>query len=195
MTQAPERPLSDLIDRISERAAAGESVSVETIQDIAGARIAGPLLFFPAMIVVSPLSLIPTLPTIVATTVILIALQLIAGKSSIWLPERLRRASLSAERTQKALEFLRPAVGWIEKLSKARLTFLTNGLGIRISAFICILVAMTMPPLELLPGASTSAGTIIATFGLALTTRDGLLLLIALSLVLGGLWLLLSWIF
>ncbi|MBI4047456.1 MAG: exopolysaccharide biosynthesis protein, partial [Devosia nanyangense] len=53
----------------------------------------------------------------------------------------------------------------------------------------------TMPPLELVPGASTSAGTIIATFGLALTTRDGLLLLAALALVLGGAFLLFRWLF
>ena len=195
MTDTTDRPLAGLLEAIAERAAKGESISVATIQDIAGERIAGPLLFFPAMIVVSPLSLIPTLPTIVGTTVVLIASQLIAGRKTIWLPERLRRAALSPERTQKALEFLRPAVAWIEKLSKARLTFLTDGLGMRLAAFVCILVALTMPPLELVPGASTSAGSIIATFGLALTTRDGLLLLFALTLVLGGAFLLIRWLF
>lgn len=147
------------------------------------------------MIVVSPLSLIPTLPTIVGTTVVLIAGQLIAGRKSIWLPNKLRAASLSPERAQKALEFLKPAVRWIEKFSRARLSFLTEGLGMRLAALICILVAMTMPPLELVPGASTSAGTIIATFGLALTTRDGLLLLAALALVIGGAFLLIFWLF
>lgn len=195
MSDAPERPLSGLIDAIAERTAAGESISVQTIQEIAGERIAGPLLFFPAMIVVSPLSLIPTLPTIVGTTVILIAGQLIAGRKSVWLPQKLSGASLSPERTGKALDFIRPAVGWIERLCKPRLTFLTDGIGMRVAAAICILVALTMPPLELVPGASTSAGTIIATFGLALTTRDGLLLLVALALVFGALWLLVFWLF
>ena len=195
MTATPERPLEGLLDAIANRAADGEGISVATIQEIAGERIAGPLLFFPAMIVVSPLSLIPTLPTIVATTVILIAAQLIAGRRQIWLPEKLRGVSLSPERTQKALEFIRPAVAWIERFSKARLTFLTDGLGMRIAALICILTALTMPPLELVPGASTSAGAIIATFGLALTTRDGLLLLVAFGLVLGALLLLVHWLF
>ncbi|MFD1944151.1 exopolysaccharide biosynthesis protein [Paradevosia shaoguanensis] len=195
MTEAPARPLEGLIDAIAARAAQGESISVATIQEIAGDRIAGPLLFFPAMIVVSPLSLIPTLPTIVGTTVVLIAGQLIAGRKSIWLPSRLSKAALSPERTRKALEFIRPVVKWIEKLSWARLTFLTDGLGMRLAAMVCILVALTMPPLELVPGASTSAGTIIATFGLALTTRDGLLLLAALALVLGSAFLLFRWLF
>lgn len=195
MTATPERPLEGLLDAIANRAADGEGISVATIQEIAGERIAGPLLFFPAMIVVSPLSLIPTLPTIVATTVILIAAQLIVGRRQIWLPGKLRGVSLSPERTKKALEFIRPAVAWIERFSKARLTFLTDGLGMRIAALICILTALTMPPLELVPGASTSAGAIIATFGLALTTRDGLLLLVALGLVLGALLLLVHWLF
>lgn len=195
MTDTDDRPLEGLIDAIARRAQEGESISVATIQEIAGDRLAGPLLFFPAMIVVSPLSLIPTLPTIVGTTVVLIAGQLIAGRKSIWLPNKLRAASLSPERAQKALEFLKPAVRWIEKFSRARLSFLTEGLGMRLAALICILVAMTMPPLELVPGASTSAGTIIATFGLALTTRDGLLLLASLALVIGGAFLLIFWLF
>lgn len=185
MTEETDHTLSSLVEKIAERAAAGEGIKVATIQDIAGRRFAGPLLFFPAMVVVSPLSLIPTLPTMIAVTVILIAAQIILGRKTIWLPQKLANASMSPERTLKVVEFMRPAAGWIGKVSKPRLRFLVNALGIRLAAAVCVLVALTMPPLEFFPGASTGAGVIIATFGLSITMQDGLLLLLALALVYG----------
>lgn len=186
--------LAALVEKIAERASAGEKISIRTIQDIAGQRIAGPLLFFPAMVVVSPLSLIPTLPSITAVTVIVVAAQLVIGRDVIWLPKRIENAGLSPERAEKALKFMRPAATWLDRFSRPRLTFLTTGLGMRLAALICILVALTMPPLELVPGASTSAGTVIATFGLSLTTEDGALLIAALSAVIGLAALLIWWL-
>lgn len=183
MQQDDHLTLTQFIDRIAERADAGDGVSVNTIQQIAGERFAGPLLFFPAMVVVSPLSLIPTLPTMVAATVVLIAGQVVLGRREVWLPRRIREAQLSAERTRKVLGLLRPASLWIGKLFRPRLMYLVDGLGGRLAALVCILVALTMPPLELLPGASTTAGSVIASFGLAITTRDGLLLALGLVVV------------
>ncbi len=185
MTEDRDLSLAELVDRIAERVEAGEGVSVGTIQQIAGKRFAGPLLFFPAMIVVSPLSLIPTLPTLTAITVILIASQLLAGRRTIWLPRKFREASLSPERSRKVIDFMRPWLLRIGKLTKPRLSWLCDGLGTRLAALCCIFVAVTMPPLEFFPGASTTAGVIIATLGLAITTRDGVLLSLAVSLLVG----------
>lgn len=178
--------LGALIEKIAARAEAGEHISIATIQEIAGRRIAGPLLLFPALVLVSPLSLVPTLPTIVALIIILVAGQLILGARKVWLPRRLAQAALSPERALKVVEFIRPAVDMLGKVSKPRLKFLVDGIGLRIACGICVLVALFIPPMEFVPGASTTAGVIIATFGLALTMRDGVLLLIALTLVLGA---------
>ena len=183
MQQDRHHNLTELIDKLAERADGGEGVSVNTLQEVAGARFAGPLLFFPAMVVVSPLSVIPTLPTMVCITVVLIAGQIVLGRRQLWLPRRIREAQLSAEQASKVLGFMRPISVWIGKLFKPRLVFLVEGMGSRIAALVCILVALTMPPLELLPGASTVAGSVIASFGLAITLRDGVLLTLGLGLV------------
>lgn len=177
--------LSALIERIAEKGRAQGSISIADIRRLTGRRMAGALLFFPAMIVVSPLSLIPTLPTMVAVIVMIVAGQLLVGIQKIWLPKRLLALSLSGDRLEKAMTFLRPAARWIDKVSRPRLGLLVHGLPGRIAAAICIFVALTMPPLELLPGASTAAGVMIAVFGLALTTMDGLLMIGALALVAG----------
>lgn len=178
--------LGFLIDKIVEKARAADGISIADIRRIAGRRMAGPLLFFPAIVVVSPLSLVPTLPTAVALIVILVAGQLLWGAQVIWLPRRIRAMSLSLERLEKVVDFIRPGVTRIDKVLKPRLTFLTEGIAMRMAAGVCILVALTMPPLEFFPGASTAAGLIISIFGLSLTTRDGVLMLVALACVCGA---------
>lgn len=183
----PDTPhtLSGLVEKINRKGMAAGGISIADIRRLTGRRMAGPLLFFPAMVVVSPLSLIPTLPTMVAVIVLLVAGQLPFGVKMIWLPKRILSMSLSRERLEKVVDLLRPAAAWIDKVSRPRLILLTEGIGMRLAAVVCVLVALTMPPLEFFPGASTTAGVVIATFGLALTTRDGLLMLLALLLVFG----------
>jgi len=50
---------------------------------------------------------------------------------------------------------------------------------IRLSAVACILLALTVPPLELLPFASSAPMAAIAMFGLALLVHDGALMIAA----------------
>ena len=61
---------------------------------------------------------------------------------------------------------------------RPRLRFLSGGIGIYVIGLVSAAVAITMPPLESLPFAATTAGVAIALFGLALVTRDGLLALL-----------------
>lgn len=183
MSQPTAPTLSDLVAKLDQHVASGDGISLRAVQEIAGRRILGPLLFFPALLVVSPLSLIPTLPTTIAIIVILVAAQSIFTTDAIWLPKKLRDATLSKPRAEKALTFIRPVAKWLDNVSHPRLQWLATGLGAKVAALVCVLVALTMPPLEFLPGASTAAGAIIATFGLSLTTEDGLLLLLALLVV------------
>lgn len=195
MTNPPKAPLIVIIEKVVALAEAGEALSLRKIRNIAGRRMAGALLFFIAMVVVSPLSLVPTLPTTVAVIVIMIAGQLVFGRTKIWLPKPILNASMPPERALKVVEVLRPAAGWIGRFSKPRLTFLVSGPGVRVGAAACVLVALTMPPLEFFPGASTSAGVFIAAFGLSLTMQDGALLLLSTVLVVGIWALVLGWIF
>lgn len=48
-------PLGRLVRKVQERTAHGEAVSIGLLQEVAGARAAGPMLLLPALIVVSPL--------------------------------------------------------------------------------------------------------------------------------------------
>ena len=62
---------------------------------------------------------------------------------------------------------------------RPRLTFLTSAAATRVVAAFCVLIALGMPPMEMIPFSANLAGAALAAFGLALIARDGLLALIA----------------
>jgi hypothetical protein len=55
---------------------------------------------------------------------ILLALQLIAGREHIWLPERWRRLELAGPRQRRFVAGLMKMIRWLERFSRPRLTFL-----------------------------------------------------------------------
>jgi hypothetical protein len=55
---------------------------------------------------------------------VLLAVQLIAGRAEIWLPQRWRNLQLAGPRQQKFLRGLMKLIRWLERFSRPRLTFL-----------------------------------------------------------------------
>ena len=55
---------------------------------------------------------------------VLLALQLIAGREHIWLPERWCRLELAGPRQRRFLSGLMKMIRWLERFSRPRLTFL-----------------------------------------------------------------------
>jgi hypothetical protein len=54
----------------------------------------------------------------------LLALELIAGREKIWLPERWRKLELAGEKQQRFLTALLKMIRWLERFSRPRLRFL-----------------------------------------------------------------------
>lgn len=67
-----------------------------------------------------------------------------------------------------------------------RLTPLLAEPFVRGCGFACLVMTLTMPPLEIVPFATTLATAPIALFGLALLFRDGLIMILAFGISLGG---------
>ncbi len=57
---------------------------------------------------------------------VLLALQLIAGRDQIWLPERWRKRELAGDKQERFLTALMKMIRRLEKISKPRLRFLFN---------------------------------------------------------------------
>ncbi|SMQ75775.1 Uncharacterized conserved protein [Devosia lucknowensis] len=185
MTDTQEGTLGKLVRKVEERADAGEKVSIGLIREIAGQRAAGPMLLLPALIVVSPLSIIPGLPTMVGLNTVLVAAQVALGREQVWLPKWLTERCISAKHAKKLLKFLGPVSRVADGVVKPRASFLTGALMRRTGAVVCILVGCIMPLLEFIPFTSTWAATVIAIYALSITARDGLLAVAWAGLVAG----------
>lgn len=173
--------LEQLLEKLGE-AGNGDSkrVTIGSMIQVVGERSFAPLLVFAGLLALSPLSGIPGMPTLVATIVLLTSGQLLFGREHFWLPDRVLRQGIPRERFDKALKMARPASRFVDRILRPRLTALTRGIGTYLIAVACLLIAVTMPPLEILPFAASIAGAAIATFGLSLMARDGLMALVAL---------------
>lgn len=191
-TNADRDRLANLETLLAETRRAAESsdgkVTVGELLDRIGRRSFGPLLLLPALIAFTPLGGIPVLPTVMATMVIIIAAQLVVGLEHFWLPEAFLRRSFEAKKLCTSADYLQRPARWVDRMIRPRLTRLTKEPFVHLAAVICILVALTVPPLEVVPFAGTVAWIAIGLFGLALIAHDGLLALIAFAFSLGAGW-------
>jgi hypothetical protein len=186
--------LEGLLDRIEAMAAGGAQVSVAQFRDCLGVNIFGAALLVLGVLALSPIGDIPGMPTVMSIFILLIATQLLAGRRDIWLPDWLERRQIRASLLERAIALARPPFRLVGRLFRARLTWLTEGAFARLVGGACALLALTLPPLEVVPFGATVPSAAIMVFGLALATRDGLLTLLALAicgagsyLVVGGL--------
>lgn len=176
--------LQSLLDQIEKSTEGDDSISVDAVLKATGKRSFGPMLLIPGLIALSPLSGIPGMPTIVGIMVLLIAGQLLVGRSEFWFPKFILRRSISRPRFEKAAGAMRSVARYVDKLLKQRLSVLTKGPATYTIAALCLLLSLIAPVLELLPFAITGLGAALTALGLALIADDGLLALIALGFLL-----------
>ena len=170
---------SDILDRLRDVANDEEQVPIGDVVQAMGARSFGPFIMLPALIEISPLGAVPAIPTFLALVIAITAAQLLFGRDHLWLPGFVRNRSAKGEKVLKAVDRLRPIAEWMDRWFHGRMKRFASGPFPRIAAACVIALAMTVPPLEFIPFASTAPMAAIAAFGLALIVRDGLLMLIA----------------
>jgi hypothetical protein len=183
MENTKQGALGSLVGKVEQRVDTGESASVGMIREVAGQRAAGPMLLFPALVLVSPLSIIPGVPTLVGISTVLIAGQIALGRRHLWLPKWLSDRRLPSKHAERLVKFLKPVSEKADALAKPRWQGLVDGPLRRLGAGICLVVGLLMPFMEVIPFTSTWAGVTVATYGLAITARDGLLAVVWIALV------------
>lgn len=179
---APAMGLTDILVMLANEPQE-EQLSLPTLVNTMQGRGFGPLLLVPAILVLLPTGAIPGVPTLYATLIVLVAGQLVAGKRSPWIPKRLRRVHFEREQFRDMVDKVRPWTRRIDKLLKPRLQWLTLAPFNRVGALLCLLVAATMVPLELVPFAAAVPALIILLYALALSAHDGVLALTGLAVM------------
>lgn len=178
--------LEQLLDRLDEAGEGQEDVSMGRLMDTIGKRSFGPLLLLIGVVLVTPLSGIPGLPSTMGVAVFLLSLQMLLRRKHIWLPEWILRRSISRQKLDKSAEWMRKPARFIDRFLRHRLGFLVDGPGSWPLAVVCLMLAVSLPVLELVPFAASSAGAALTCIGLAMIAHDGVLALIAYTVVLGS---------
>lgn len=173
--------VGDILDCLEELADDCDEVSVESVMHAFGTRTFGPAIMVPALLEITPVGAIPGVPTFLAAIVMLVAVQKMLGRRTLWLPGIIARRHVSGGKLAKAVEKLRPVGRFMDRHFHRRLKFMTRAPFAQISAGIVILLCMTVPFLEVLPFASSVPMLAIAGFGLAVLVRDGALMMVALA--------------
>jgi hypothetical protein len=178
--------LAELLDRMASAGDDAPSITLEQIVEAVGRRSFGPLLLLAGLVIFSPLSGIPGLPTVMAVFVLLIAGQLLCRRRYFWLPRWLLDRRVPRKRFNQAVRFLRRPAAAVDRLLRPRLAFAVSHLGLGVILVLSVAMSLAMPVLEFLPFSSSVAGAAMACFGLALIAHDGLLALLAIGGVASG---------
>lgn len=187
---------SEILDALEEEADGHEAVRVGNINDDIGHRGSGALLALPAALELTPVGAVPGVPTIIALIVALFAVQILFGQEDMWLPGWIERRTISAKRVNGAVKMLRPAAGWSDRHLGRHLHLLVDPPAPRVVAVAILALCCTVPPLELVPFASSLPMGTIVLFGVALLTRDGRVMALAWVAFAGavaGMWWLWPW--
>lgn len=176
----PATNLEGLLDQIESAAGENDEMTLERIMEAVGQRSFGPILVVAGLIILAPLvGDIPGVPTLMAVFILLIAVQVLMGRRHLWLPRWLLDRSVSSDKLEKALGWLRKPAGFVDRLLRPRLEWLTRRTGVYAMALLCILIAAALPPMELIPFSANAAGIALTALGLALIANDGLLAVVA----------------
>src|SRR5690554_8144272 len=107
--------LEQLLDRMDEAREGQNTVSLERLMDTIGRRSFGPLLLLIGVILVSPLSGIPGLPSTMGVAVFLLAVQMLFRRKHIWLPKWILRRSINEQKLGKSAEWMRKPARFIDR--------------------------------------------------------------------------------
>ncbi|WP_112500346.1 exopolysaccharide biosynthesis protein [Agrobacterium sp. lyk4-40-TYG-31] len=180
-----QQDLGGLLRDIEAHAWDSEQLSIHNIRETVGERSFGPFLTIPAIIEMSPIGGIPGLPTVIALVISFFAIQILFGRKHLWLPDCLEKRKISGPKLERGVAKIQPASQWIDKLVRPRMAWATKPPFLQGLAALSIALCATVPPLELIPFASTLPMAAVALIGLSLTARDGLLACLALLLSAG----------
>lgn len=168
-----------------ENGSKGSRISVGDLIKSIESRGFSALILLPALLTMLPTGAIPGVPAICAILIITFAGQRLFGLKQVYLPAKLMKLSFSKSKLDSILKRSKPTLKFADRFIESRLGFMCNLITERIVAGLCILLAITFFPLAIIPFAVLPSCIAIILMALGLLARDGLLVIIGIT-VIGG---------
>lgn len=175
-----EGPIEAAVDDAIDAAHDGR-VSLQSLLDQWGDRSYGPLFIMLGLFTATPLSMIPPTAAVMGVVVAALALQMLFGKRHPWLPRSIRNRSISERKLKAARKKLAPTLAFFDKFIRERLSFATGAVMRKVAAAIVLVLALAFVPFEFVPLAGVAPASAVVLFGVAITARDGLVMLLGVA--------------
>lgn len=179
--------IGDVVSGVEEIADKQDKVAIDDLLDEFGDRSFAPLMLILALIGITPVGAIPSVPTILGLCIAIIAAQMAWGQEHVWLPKFVTRRGIRSKRITKDEDKLDKIAEAMDSITEQRLTSLASGPARRLVAGLIVVLCLALPVLELVPFAAAAPFLSIAILSLAMMVRDGLVLLIGGTLALAAL--------
>jgi hypothetical protein len=170
--------VSDVIDGIEKVARAKSEVSIKDLLEEFGDRSFAPLMLILALIGITPVGAIPTVPTVLGLCIAAIAVQMAWGRKHVWLPGFITRRGVDSAKLLDGRDKLDKLAAVLDAIAKGRLKTLARAPARRIVAGLIVVLSLALPVMELVPLAAAGPFFAIAMLSLAMMVRDGLVMLI-----------------
>ncbi|QZZ37263.1 exopolysaccharide biosynthesis protein [Nitratireductor kimnyeongensis] len=173
--QLPPRRLSRIFRDLAKHAE--DKVTIGQIRQALGDRSFATLLVFFASLNLLPFP--PGSTLVLGPPLVLVALQMVMGNRTVWLPQFLLNKAIGADKFRHMSERLIPRLIWLERLIKPRYWPFARDHADRIIGLAALIlsIAVTLP----IPLGNWFPAFSCALIGLALSERDGVLLGIAVT--------------
>jgi len=181
---AADKPLEAIMDTARE-AVGGTETDLKTIVEAFGNRAFGPVMILCSLFLMTPIGAIPGLPAAFGLIIIVFAIQLLFQREHPWMPDVLQKIKISDAKLEKTRKTVSPILRAIDSVIRSRLPWMTSGPAQILTALLSIILALTMIPLGVVPFGVVAPAFIIGLFGLGITARDGLLILLGFVMSLG----------
>lgn len=179
--QPHPRRTSHILESLIENAEGRGDISIREILDMLGNRAFGLAILVFSLPNSLPIPSPPGFSAIFGVPIILLAVQIVIGRPTPWLPRRFGGYRFSRAKFTAFLQKALPYIRKVERLLHPRLSFMESWLGERVIgialALLAVVLAMPIPFGNFLPGLSMSL------IALGMLERDGAL---ALAGILGG---------
>ena len=164
----------------------GAEISVEDVVETLNHRGFGTILLIPPALTILPTGMIPGVPAVCAALIVILAVQMAAGRDNPWLPEFLKKLSIRRHRYKKAIKQAKPYIKTIDSMTHPRLEFLNSKAMQMAVAILCIALGLMIGGLGFIPFLPAALSLPIFFFALGLSARDGVFTGIGFLLTLGA---------
>lgn len=175
--------ISDIFEHIKEQFP-GEKISMNDLLEAFHERGFGFLLLILSVPMALPLPVPPGINVLLASPLILLTAQQALGRHTIWLPEWIKRKSVSGAMLRKVITGALPWCKRLELIVKPRLEFVTKGVFSHLIGVFGLIMALTI--CVPLPMTNTVPSLGIAMMAVGVIMRDGLAVLA--GAIVGILW-------